>query len=44
METFEKLLNELSEMQLNAGQMNSIRGGDGPIDPPADPDDPIGGK
>jgi hypothetical protein len=37
MKTFEKFLNELSEIQLNVNQMNMIRGGDGPIDPPADP-------
>ncbi len=44
METFEKLLNELSEIKLNVEQMNKIRGGDGPTDPPDDPPDPSGGK
>ena len=44
METFEKLLDELSELELSAGQMRMIRGGDGPIDPPQDPPDPAGGK
>jgi len=44
METFEKLLNELSEIKLNVEQMNKIRGGDGPTDPPDDPPNPGGGK
>jgi natural product precursor len=43
METLEKLLNELSEMQLNVNQMNRLRGGDGPTDPPDDPPMPGGG-
>lgn len=44
MEIFEKLLNEFSEIQLSEGQMNMIRGGDGPVEPPDDPPNPIGGK
>ena len=41
METFEQFLYGISEIQLNADQMNRIRGGDWPTDPP---DDPPGGQ
>ena len=44
METFEKLMNEFTEIQLSNSEMNRIRGGDGPTPPPENPPDPTGGK
>ena len=44
MEIFDKIFNEFSEIQLNVDQMNKVRGGDAPINPPEPPSDPIDEK